>query len=310
MKIIKVFANQIVWNAECCIGCIGFFDGVHKGHQKLLQETKKLALQKKCSSACITFDQDPWVVLRHDNSIKNLTPPNVRLEKLDALGIDICYVLHFNNDMASLKKENFIALLKNLKIQTLLCGNDFRFAYKNEGDVNYLQKKINTIVMEMLEFEDHKVASSTIEKSIKNGDIRFANACLGNMYEIRGHVIHGNQVGRTLDFPTANIQVDENYVWPAKGVYAGCIKVHHKIHIAIINVGYNPTLNTRVNISLEAYILDFNEDIYGEYIHLMFYQKLREEIKFSSKIKLITQMYKDEERVRELQDEIKIVSQN
>ncbi|MDF9823905.1 riboflavin kinase/FMN adenylyltransferase [Breznakia sp. PF5-3] len=298
MEIINVYANHKEIVKEPSVACIGFFDGVHKGHQLLIHKTLETARDKKFSSACITFHEDPWIVLKNEKYIENVTPVKKRLEKISAYGIERCYLLHFDKTMASLTKEEFVDLLKSLNIQTIIAGEDFRYAKKNSGDITYLTQHLNTIVCDTVLIHGQKISTSRIEEAIKDGDMEFAKECLGEDYTMEGMVIHGRRVGHKLGYPTANLQIDDNYVIPKIGVYKGYVEVDGKTHLAVINVGHNPTLNFRKDISIEANILDFDQDIYHHEIKIIFSQYLRDELKFGSVDELIKQLAKDVKQVR------------
>ena len=298
MEIIEIFANKEIKIKEPSVACIGFFDGIHKGHQELIEKTKSAAKEKGILSACVTFHDDPWHVLFPEREVTNITPPAKRLKKIEAFGIERCYLLHFDKAMAGLSKDEFIELLKSLNIQLVVTGDDFKFAKKNEGDIYYLEQYIPAIICDMILIDGQKVASSTIEKAIMDGNMEFVSKCLGSNYEIEGSVIEGNQVGRLIGFPTANLKMDGSYIIPKIGVYAGSVTYKDITYKAIINVGHNPTLNYQKNISIEAYILDFDLDIYDQHISMGFSEYIRDELKFNSKEELIKQLNIDVETVR------------
>lgn len=304
MEIIKVYANQELKLKEPSIACIGFFDGVHLGHQKLVEQTLFYAKKEQLLPACVTFHEDPWIVLNKMEDIQNITPVEVRLKKLAHYGIERCYLLHFDKAMANLSKVEFVALMKRLNIQMVITGEDFRFAQKNSGDSTYLAEHIPTVICETLRIDGEKVSSSRIERAIETGDMELVRRCLGEDYAVEGSVVYGRQVGRKLGYPTANLAVEGNYIIPHGGVYAGHVELaDQKVYKAMINIGHNPTLNVREDISIEAHILDFDEDIYGQNIKVSFHCYLRDEQKFNSKEALIEQLSKDIEDVRRLADE-------
>lgn len=298
MEIIEIFANKEIKIKEPSVACIGFFDGIHKGHQELIEKTKTAAKEKGILSACVTFHDDPWRVLFPDREVTNITPPNKRLKRIEAFGIERCYLLHFDKAMAGLSKDEFIELLKSLNIQMVVTGDDFKFAKKNEGDIYYLEQYIPAIICDMILIDGQKVASSTIEKAIMEGNMEFVSKCLGSNYEIEGTVIEGNQVGRLIGFPTANLKMDGSYIIPKIGVYAGTVTHKDITYKAVINIGHNPTLNYQKNVSIEAYILDFDQDIYDQHISMGFSEYLRDELKFNSKEELVKQLNEDVETVR------------
>lgn len=298
MEIIEIFANQPIDITEASVACIGFFDGVHRGHQALIAEAKKRADEKQVLASCVTFYEDPWIVLKGIKDVTHITPTKKRFERIASFGIDRCYVLHFDQVMANYSIEAFIALLKELKIVGVVVGDDFRFAKGGSGSVVHLQTAFDTVVEPLLLWDHQKIASSSIESAILAGDMLEVNKCLGVEYSLCGEVVKGNQIGRTLGFPTANLKLEEAYVIPKKGVYAGYVKIQGFKYYAMINIGHNPTLNFQKQVSIEVHILDFNKNIYGQTICVYFSTYIRDEIKFENKEQLITQLNQDIVQIR------------
>ncbi|NBK97290.1 MAG: bifunctional riboflavin kinase/FAD synthetase [Erysipelotrichia bacterium] len=300
MEIIRIKANEDVIVSEESIACIGYFDGLHKGHLALIDQVKALA-NDKCIKAVICFDNDPFVLLHKVSEPRYITPFHERMRKLKDLGIQRCYLLHFDQMMLHMDKEAFIdKILVKLKLKALICGEDFHFAYQGKGDIETLKNsEIAVVVVKEKRYHNEKISSSTLEKLIEQGRMEECYAQLSRPYSIYGEVVHGAHVGSTkLGFPTANLAMEENYIIPKKGVYAGYVEIENKQYPAMINVGHNPTMNYQENTSIEAHILDFNENIYGKKIRFYFLSYLREEKKFSSLEALIEQLHKDVEQVR------------
>lgn len=296
MEIIKVSAYEQIDPQSPCIACIGYFDGLHKGHQTLIDQVLLLAKEKKCVPACICFDEDPWHILHQNMTLHHLTPHHKRLSMLGEKGVERCYVLHFDEEMRQLSKQEFIEqIILHLNLDTLVCGQDFHFGYQGKGNVKDLMNRdfhFNCIDLSM--DGKQKISSSTIEQHIINGRIERANELLGYDYTIEGTVIQGKQLGaKALGFPTANLGVQEAYVIPRKGVYVGTVTVLHKTYKAMINIGHNPTMNFSRDVSIEAYLLDFNGDIYDEKVTFSFVSLIRSEQKFASTEALISQLQKD-----------------
>lgn len=300
MECIKVYVNEKLPVLAPSVACIGYFDGLHIGHQKLIDDVLKHANELDIIPACICFDNDPWVVMHKSEDTSQLTPLSKRLSLLEERGIKRCFLLHFDEEMCKLSSASFIKMLEDMHIKTLICGNDFRFAHKGEGNVETLKTgNFEVLIHDHILYHGHKISSSVIENNIKTGNIEDANKQLGYPYCIEGSVIHGNKVGNSkLGFPTANIKLNEEYVLPKQGVYAGLVKIRNQFYLSMINIGYNPTMNLLDKISIEAHILDFEEQIYDEEISVYFYAYLRDEMKFETTEALIEQLHKDLDMVR------------
>lgn len=301
MEIIKILANKTIPSCSDAIACIGYFDGIHLGHQKLIRKVIELAKEKNCIPSCICFDNDPWIVMNKTNDVSQITPLSKRIDLLSKFGIKRIYLLHFDKDMMQMRANTFLYnVLNKLSLKALVCGNDFRFSYKGEGGIEILKKgNFELYIMDHVLYNQEKISSSSIEKLIKEGHIELANEQLGYSYSIDGIVIHGNKIGKTIGFPTANIQISENYIIPKKGVYSGKVKLFDTYYKAMINIGYNPTFNQVDHLSIEAHIIDFEREIYNTPICIYFSKFLREERKFASKEELIKQLNKDILIVRE-----------
>ncbi len=301
MEVISIFANEPFQVTGESIACIGYFDGVHLGHQQLINKTIAMC-DTNCKPAIICFDNDPWIVMNKISDASYITPHKERLAIFEEMGIKTVFLLHFDEAMMHLSKEAFISsILEKMNLKALVCGNDFHFAYRGEGSINDLQNRSFALeVMETVCFEQQKISSSNIEQDILAGRLSQANKTLNKPYAMKGIVVHGNHVGSTkLGFPTANLQIFDPYIIPKKGVYQGQVMVNGKLYDAVINVGNNPTMNYQKNTSIEAHILDFEEDIYGANITFYFLRYLRGEVKFESVKQLIAQLKQDVLQVRE-----------
>ena len=299
MEILRIESDRNEARHDCSLACIGYFDGIHKGHQKLLQKVK--ALSQEAIPSVICFDSDPWIVMHKIEEARYITPLKARLELLEKMGMERCFLLHFNEAMMCLSPEAFIdQVLRPLHLQGIVCGEDFHFGYRGQGDTDTLRTSgIGTYVEATFQRNHVKVSSSLIEQSILNGNMREAYEDLGRFYSISGHVIHGRSVGaKRLGFPTANVLLDENYLLPKIGVYSGAVRYQGHLYKAMINVGHNPTFNYQDSISIEAHILDFHESIYGQTIQVYFYDYLRDEQKFNNEHELNQQLLHDVEYVR------------
>jgi len=287
---------------EYVVGCIGYFDGFHIGHQTLFNKTIALAKHKNLKSALITFDPDPWVVLKGLHNIQHITTLHDRKKYAQEKGFDCWITLQFDLAMAQLKPDEFLDLLIQHKIAHLVCGFDFKFADKGSGDVLTLksQKKIPVSILEEFDYQDAKVSTTRIIEAIKVGDMRMVSKLLGKPYKITGIVVHGKRIGTQIGFPTANLKVDQEYVIPKIGVYAGFVQVDGMQYPSMISIGYNPTVKDDDSVSIEAHLFDYANNLYGKQLEYSFTYYLRPEMKFNGLEELIIQLRKDEMDARKI----------
>lgn len=269
------------------VACIGYFDGFHKGHQSLFNATLKEANVKNIQSAIITFYPDPWVTIKgiDKRDVPHISTMQDRQRWAEEMGFDYFLMLDFTKEMAALSPNDFMEnILRPLQVQYLVCGYDFHFGYKGSGNVEDLRQSKMFEVEEINEIQylEEKISSTRISNAIMQGDMELTHALLSRPYTLYGSVIHGRKKGREIGFPTANIQLNGNYILPKVGVYLGKIEVQGKQYITVISFGYNPTFNHQDHVSIEAHILDFHEQIYDQQIKLEVYQYIRDEKKFDS----------------------------
>ena len=305
MIIQRVGIHSVPDNIPDICACIGFFDGLHKGHQELIRQTIKMSEEKHCESALITFDPDPWVTIRKMENVQHLALFEQRVALCEKFGIDRVLVLDFTEEMAALNPDDFCTqVLDRLPLKGLVCGFDFHFGRMGRGDADYLKTHASYPVMVVDSVNDiyRKISSSYITMMVEEGNVEYANQLLGYRYQFLGKVVPGRQVGRKMGFPTANIAFSPEYIVPARGVYGGYIKVKGMWHKAMANIGYNPTCNPTDQLSLETHIIDFNEDLYGEDVIFEFEKYLRDEKKFDTMEELIDRLSKDADIVRGMPD--------
>lgn len=279
--------------------CIGYFDGLHIGHQRLIQHVLRIAKQNGTRPALITFEPDPWVVLKHINEeIPHLTPMQHRKEIGAQLGIEVWIILSFDETMAHIGYEAFHQqVLQPLMLHTLVCGYDFHYAIHGKGSIDTLrqQQLFHIDVVEEVREEQQKISSSHIEELIKTGDMEHSAHLLGRFYELRGTIGRGRQVGGKHGFATANLELHDAYCIPLKGVYIGCVYVLDAWHPAIINIGHNPTYNYQQQQSIEAHLLHFHAMIYDASVRFQFHKRIRGEQKFADIAALSAQLHADVE---------------
>ncbi len=291
---------------QAVIGCIGYFDGFHIGHQTLFNKTIALAKQKSLKSALITFDPDPWVVLKGLHNIQHLTTLRDRKNYAQEKGFDVWITLQFDVEMARLKPDDFLDLLLNNNVHHLVCGYDFNFGDKGSGNIVYLkqQNKLPVSVLEEFDYLDSKVSTTRIIEAVKAGEMRLVTKLLGKSYKISGIVVHGKRIGTQIGFPTANLKADQEYVVPKMGVYAGYVSVHGIKYPAMISIGYNPTVKDDNYVSIEAHLFDYASNLYGLELDYFFSAYLRSEMKFKTLEELIIQLKLDDLAARKILEKL------
>jgi len=286
-------------NRKVCLA-IGFFDGVHLGHQQIIRQTIADAHQHDAIALVITFDRHPNVVVAPDHVPPLIYSLPQKLGAIESLGADTLLLIHFDEKFSGQTGENFIRRLAcDLgKIQSLCVGADFVFGHKRSGNVALLKKlggELGFTVHGLAAVSlDRQIVSSTrIREAIRSGNLDAASQMLGRPYAISGRVIAGDGVGRKLGFPTANLDV-VGLVLPPNGVYLGLAKINKKSRQVALNIGFRPTLATGgPQLRVEAHLLDFTGDLYGQELEVEIGEKLRDERKFSSPAELREQIARD-----------------
>lgn len=286
---------------------IGMFDGVHKGHQALLKELVQEAEREKTCSMVISFDKHPrQVVSDNENEVKILQTDSERIEKLSDSGVDYLVILHFTKEIAKLEASEFLDLvIENINPKALLLGYDNRFGRKGSTQFDdilakgeYKNIKIRR-TQDCVWYNDIEISSTQIRKALEKGEVNLANQMLGYAYTIEGKVINGYKIGRTLGFPTANIQLTNNKLLPQDGVYAVECQIDDKTYKGVLSIGERATFNIEGK-SIELHIFFFDSEIYFKEIKIQIKDFLREQQKFSSKEALIEQITKDCENAKNI----------
>lgn len=301
MKIINVKMNEPIKSLGKLSACIGYFDGLHKGHMQLVNKAIQNAKENNCLSCLITFDPDPVVIVKNLDFRKHLTPLERKLDIAKNTGIDVVVVLNMTKEMSMLDPKDFInSILVALNIEYLVCGYDFRFGFKGAGDTEalkeYGKEYFSTQVIEPVVFDNQKISSTRIIEALNQGDVQLVSILLNRPYSIKSKVVHGRKQGRKIGFPTINLEYNEEYYTPKEGVYAGVGIVDGQAYRAMTNVGHNLTFNHTEQLSIEAFLLDFDNDVYGKEVEILFTHRLRDELKFDTIEELIEQMKDDEKQ--------------
>ncbi|MCT4646736.1 MAG: bifunctional riboflavin kinase/FAD synthetase [Carboxylicivirga sp.] len=287
---------------------IGMFDGVHSGHRVLLKRLTDKAKEAGGESVVITFWPHPRMVLKQDeDKLRFLTSPEERTKLFGQLGIDHLVLIPFSLELSNLTAKEFIQqiLIDKLNIHHLMVGYNHRFGKGRRHSFEEYQafaREYNFTIslVEAVLTDGMQTSSTDIRNYLLNGNMKAANRILGYQYMVSGRVVGGQQLGRRIGYPTANIEVEEPHkLIPPDGVYAVKIRVEGKLYGGMLNIGYRPTVNHNVDHrSLEVHIFDFKRDIYSEEVEIEFIQRVRDEQKFSNVEELKAQLKKDEESIR------------
>lgn len=280
---------------------LGFFDGVHRGHQEVIGRAKSIAEKNKVKLAVMTFNQHPSIVFKKLNpdQHKYLSTVSRKEELMEKIGVDFLYEVDFTSAFASLAPQDFVdQYIVGLNAQTVVAGFDYTFGKKEVASMSHLplyaKDRFEIEVVEKQTLQEEKISSTRIRLALEIGDMAVANKLLGYTYATPGRVVHGDARGRLLGFPTANIVVENFVKLPRTGVYAVEILVGGKMHKGMASIGYNVTFEPNRPLTVEVYILDFDDDIYGEEVTVFWYDYLRDEEKFDSIDALIAQLKQDE----------------
>jgi riboflavin kinase / FMN adenylyltransferase len=284
------------------VAATGFFDGVHKGHKKVLSLLCALARQEGKKSAVISFWPHPRSVLQQQAyNLRLLNSLEEKKDLIKGVGVNKFITIPFNKEFSNLSTEQFLVQLHDkYDVSTLIIGYDHRFGhdYVSQQEMMSLAQKVGIKIMRVEEFmqDDNIISSTKIRKLLQTGDVAGACDFLGYRYGLRGVVVSGEKVGRTIGFPTANMQLyDPLKIIPADGVYSVFVQVLDKVYIGICNIGTRPTVGENKERTIETHILGFDEDIYGLDIKIEFVNKIRNEQKFASLEMLRSQLVKDKE---------------
>ncbi|MCM8773116.1 MAG: bifunctional riboflavin kinase/FAD synthetase [Candidatus Omnitrophica bacterium] len=284
------------------LATIGVFDGVHKGHQFILKQVIEKACSNKISSLLITFWPDPHIILGK-KFLGYLMSIESKIKVVSSLGVDYILILDTNKKILNTSGDIFIRnILERFSILELVVGEDFRFgdgAKWGIDDLRHLANlfKFKLTVVKKLSIGKEIVSSSRIREFILEGEFKKAKIMLGKDYFIETEVIKGSGLGEKIGYPTANCDW-QGFVIPKRGVYSAYVLFDSKLYLGAVNIGYNPTVNNQRRISLEVHIIDFNENIVGKRIKIIFLEKIRREKKFSSLGKLALAIKKDLEIIR------------
>jgi riboflavin kinase/FMN adenylyltransferase len=288
---------------------VGTFDGLHLGHRALVARTLEAA-KSGLSSTVLTWDRHPFSTLRPDRVPPLLSSQRRKIELIEGAGVDVCAVLAFDKELSMWPPERFAAevIAAGLGARKVVVGEGWRFGHRAAGDVDLLRRlgeQLNFEVdaVRLASAEGEVVSSTRARAAVTSGDMELAATLLGRRFDIDGEVVKGAARGAGLGYPTANLDVDPALACPARGVYAGRALTSGAWHAAAINVGVNPTFGgdeSSTPIQIEAFLLDFDGNLYGTELRVEFWRRLRDEVRFESVDELVAQIARDVEATRAL----------
>ncbi|UDI78414.1 riboflavin biosynthesis protein RibF [Staphylococcus taiwanensis] len=310
MKVIEVThpiqPNQLI--KEDVAMAFGFFDGMHRGHIKVFEALNARAKEHHLKKAVTTFDPHPSVVLNPERKRTDyLTPLSDKIEMIEQQDVDYCIVINFSSRFANVTAEEFVEdYIINNHVKEVIAGFDYTYGKFGKGNMSVLNEMddFNTTIVGKQEIETEKISTTSIRAALQEGNLKKANDQLGYLYRIKGTVVQGEKRGRTIGFPTANVQPSDDYVLPKKGVYAVSIAIgaENKIYRGVANVGVKPTFHdpSKAEVVIEVNIFDFEDNIYGERVIVYWHHYLRPEVKFDGIDPLVEQMNNDKEKAKYL----------
>lgn len=288
-----------------CAVTIGVFDGVHRGHQHLVRILLDHAGREGLAAVAITFNPHPRTVLQPGTAITYLTSLEERVELLQGLGLDAVGVLPFTSELAHLSPVEFLRMLsEELDMRLLIVGPDFALGRNRAGTADVMREAGEEMgfrldVAPLLAEDDEKVGSSVVRQALSEGDVERVARLLGRPYSLRGPVVPGDRRGHELGFPTANIGVGLDRALPAFGIYVTRAYLREIAYESCTSIGVRPTFEVEPRPTVEAYIIDFDQEVYGEELRLDVFHRLRREIKFQHVDELIAQMHRDIQDTRD-----------
>ncbi|MCM3600144.1 bifunctional riboflavin kinase/FAD synthetase [Robertmurraya korlensis] len=281
---------------------LGYFDGVHLGHKRVIDTASEIAKEKGIKSAVMTFTPHPSVVLKKVEKVEYITPLEEKIKIISEQQVDYLFVVNFTNEFANLLPQEFVdQYLIELGAVHVVAGFDYSYGKLGKGTMETLQfhsrQAFTFTVVPKLESHDEKISSTLIRNHIKNGQLDTLPELLGRYYTTMGIVVHGDKRGRTIGFPTANIDLNEEYILPPLGVHAVRMHVNGKWYEGVCNIGFKPTFNKEKSNrpSVEVHIFDFDDQIYGEYVTIEWHKYLRSEQKFTGIDELVAQIERDKQ---------------
>lgn len=305
MRVIRELNEQVTFNRP--IVTLGTFDGVHLGHQEILRQMVAEGKESGRETVLLTFHPHPRMVLYPEShSVRLIDSLEEKLEKLEQSGLDTVILFPFTQKFSRLTAVEFVrdVLVRDIGVSKMLVGYDHHFGKNREGDFHQLQELgqlygFDVKQIQAVQTGDVSVSSTKIRKALSEGEMLTVERYLGQPFQLTGEVIHGNKLGRTIGFPTANLSIDQTTkILPETGVYAVKVQRNNQWFNGVMNVGKKPTVQQTEIISVEVYIFDFDAELYGELLRVQVFDRLRGEQRFASIDELKSQLVKDEQNAR------------
>ncbi|MGP4072202.1 bifunctional riboflavin kinase/FAD synthetase [Piscibacillus sp. B03] len=302
MQIVNLnYPNHYQIDIEPTSVAVGYFDGVHKGHQEVIQRAIDEANEQNIKSAVMTFHPHPLEVIKKE-PLKDflITSLDEKIKIFKELNVDYMFVVTFNADLAKLSPEDFVQkFFIDLNVKHVVGGFDFSFGHKGAGKIqnmdHYSKGQLDFSVVDKVTYEGDKVSSTRIRDLLTNGEMSKVTKLLGRPFMVSAEVVHGEKRGREIGYPTANLEIDPSHKLPKLGVYAVKVRYNQRYYYGMANIGFNPTFTDDLKHPLvEVHIFDFDQTIYNEYVEVEFHNYIRPEEKFSGVEELISYMKKDE----------------
>ncbi|WP_010093359.1 bifunctional riboflavin kinase/FAD synthetase [Ornithinibacillus scapharcae] len=306
MKIIKLTYPHSLTMEELpkTVTALGFFDGIHKGHQTVIRQAVSKAKQLHMESAVITFYPHPSVVLKDNHDVKYITPLREKQEIMESLGVDRLYIISFTKELSSLSPQEFINhFIMGLNIHHVVAGFDFTYGHKGKGNMETISEHSKGLfgytTIDKVTLGNEKISSTRIRNLLALGDMELVKTLLERPYITRGIVIQGDSRGKEIGYPTANIQYNDEALLPKPGIYAVKVRIDDELFVGMASLGTNPTFTEdRKDLSLEVNILDYQGNLYGKELVVEWYKYIRDEEKFNSVEELVQQIVEDEKAIR------------
>ncbi len=289
-----------------CVLALGYFDSVHVGHRAVIAKAKEISDKKRLKTVVFTFDGNLRAQILGEK-LKCIYLPSERKTILEKLNVDSVYFAPVTKEFLSLTKKEFLdKVIENFNVSVFVCGRDYRFGKFAEGDVDYLKEYASNNGLEVLIVNDvnmdgQKVSTTRIRRLLEDGEIKKANALLETPFFITGEVVRDRGVGKKMNYPTVNVKIDGQKQMPKEGVYKGKVEIEKEVYLAVINHGRRPTFGLD-QVVTEAHIINFNRDVYGKRIKVIFEDYLRKPKKFLGIEELKEQLRKDVKSVEKAND--------
>lgn len=282
---------------------LGFFDGVHRGHQHLIKMAKQIAQEKNLPLMVMTFDRHPSEIYADNSNFKYLNTIDEKADLMEKLGVDYLIVMKFTRAFSEISGQEFVDnVLVKLNAETIVAGFDYTYGPKDKSNMDHLPKfakgRFKIVKVPKQTFDGKKIGSTEIRRAVDNGEMELACELLGHHYQIGGTVGHGLRNGHKLGFPTANLVWKEKKAIPKVGVYATKTKVNGKWYESMTSVGYNLTINQERKIYIESNLFDFDEDVYDKPMTIKWYKYTRGEVKFASLAELKKKLTQDKIEIK------------